>query len=324
MKIGIRTPSLNKRIAARTSPKRFIRQSLGIKMPRGYGWVTNPKKFAYNKVYNKTTIGLGGAGLLLAGAKATSHHAAVKKQQTSSMTAGQCLGCFAVFLFFIFLILCFTVPPIGILGVIGMIAIFAYYLSRPKQKANARLKAAVKKIQAGKDDEALALLKEAITLAPDNITVLYQLSLLLFQKEAYKEAIPYLEHLQELHPDFGTVDVLGQCYFKTQDIDKAISLFQSIPDSYQGYTTVLKFLGACFVQKSEYAMAIEVLKKAPLLKHVYDATLFEIAYLLAFTYETIGDKANALRYYRKIYVQDVSYKDVKEKIDTLESQSKRT
>lgn len=25
-------------------------------MPRGYGWVRNPKKYVYNKVYNRTTF----------------------------------------------------------------------------------------------------------------------------------------------------------------------------------------------------------------------------------------------------------------------------
>jgi hypothetical protein len=57
MKIGFRIPSLSKRIAARTSVKRYIRQSMGIKAPRGYGWITNPKKYAYNKIYNKTSKG---------------------------------------------------------------------------------------------------------------------------------------------------------------------------------------------------------------------------------------------------------------------------
>lgn len=32
---------------------------MGLKMPRGYGFVTNPKKFAYNKIYNKTSFGFG-------------------------------------------------------------------------------------------------------------------------------------------------------------------------------------------------------------------------------------------------------------------------
>ena len=57
MKFGFRIPSISKRIAARTSPTRFVRHSLGLKAPRGMGWVTNPKKFMYNKVYQKTSRG---------------------------------------------------------------------------------------------------------------------------------------------------------------------------------------------------------------------------------------------------------------------------
>nr|WP_294778184.1 hypothetical protein [uncultured Flavobacterium sp.] len=57
MKFGFRIPSITKRIAARTSPARFIRQNMGLKAPRGMGWVTNPKRFMYNKVYNKTSRG---------------------------------------------------------------------------------------------------------------------------------------------------------------------------------------------------------------------------------------------------------------------------
>jgi hypothetical protein len=57
MKIGFRIPNLNKRIAARTSLKRVIRHNLGFKAPRGMGWITNPKRAMYNKVYNKTSRG---------------------------------------------------------------------------------------------------------------------------------------------------------------------------------------------------------------------------------------------------------------------------
>ena len=57
MKFGFRIPSLTKRIAARTSVKRVIRHNLGLKAPRGMGWITNPKKALYNKVYNKTSRG---------------------------------------------------------------------------------------------------------------------------------------------------------------------------------------------------------------------------------------------------------------------------
>lgn len=60
MKFGMRRPSIRKSFAARTSPKRFIRHSLGLKAPRGWGWLTNPKRAAYNRVYNRTTFSFWG------------------------------------------------------------------------------------------------------------------------------------------------------------------------------------------------------------------------------------------------------------------------
>lgn len=56
MKFGPRKFSPKKRIKARTSIKRNIVHRAGIKMPRGKGWMRNPKKAVYNKVYNKTTF----------------------------------------------------------------------------------------------------------------------------------------------------------------------------------------------------------------------------------------------------------------------------
>jgi hypothetical protein len=57
MKFGFRIPSITKRIAARTSIKRVVRHNLGLKAPRGLGWVTDPKKALYNRVYSRTTRG---------------------------------------------------------------------------------------------------------------------------------------------------------------------------------------------------------------------------------------------------------------------------
>ena len=65
MKLGPRIPSLKKRLATRTSPARWVRHSLGLKAPRGWGWLTNPRKAATNRVYNRTTFGLNGCGWLL-------------------------------------------------------------------------------------------------------------------------------------------------------------------------------------------------------------------------------------------------------------------
>ncbi|NLN14020.1 MAG: hypothetical protein GX185_00275 [Tissierellia bacterium] len=56
MKIGMRKPNLKKRVAARTSLKRQLVHRGGFKMPRGYGWVRDPKRYVYNKVYRRTSF----------------------------------------------------------------------------------------------------------------------------------------------------------------------------------------------------------------------------------------------------------------------------
>jgi len=58
MKYGLRKPNLKKSLAAKTSLKRYARHSLGLKAPRGWGWLVSPKKSAYNRVYNRTTFSL--------------------------------------------------------------------------------------------------------------------------------------------------------------------------------------------------------------------------------------------------------------------------
>ena len=61
MKFGIRKPSIRKCIAARTKGKikRNIKKTL---IPgygkKGMGWIKNPKKAAYNKIYHKTSFSI--------------------------------------------------------------------------------------------------------------------------------------------------------------------------------------------------------------------------------------------------------------------------
>ncbi len=59
MKFGMRKPSPRKSFSARTKGRatRTIKKAL---IPgygkKGTGWIKNPKRAAYNKIYNKTTF----------------------------------------------------------------------------------------------------------------------------------------------------------------------------------------------------------------------------------------------------------------------------
>lgn len=61
MKFGMRKPSVKRSIKARTTGK--AKRAVKRKVIPGYGkkgagWIKNPKKAAYNKVYKKTTFSL--------------------------------------------------------------------------------------------------------------------------------------------------------------------------------------------------------------------------------------------------------------------------
>ncbi|GAA0768630.1 hypothetical protein GCM10008908_09210 [Clostridium subterminale] len=61
MKIGMRKPSIKKSIKARTTGqlKRKVKKAI---IPgygkKGMGWIRDPKKAMYNKVYRKTTFSI--------------------------------------------------------------------------------------------------------------------------------------------------------------------------------------------------------------------------------------------------------------------------
>ena len=59
MKFGVRKPSLKKMVKAKTTAKykRKMKSSVNpLYGKKGMGWVNNPKKATYNKVYKKTTV----------------------------------------------------------------------------------------------------------------------------------------------------------------------------------------------------------------------------------------------------------------------------
>ena len=61
MKFGMRKPSIKNSIVAKTTGrvKRSVKKAI---IPgygkKGSGWIKNPKKAAYNKIYNKTSFSI--------------------------------------------------------------------------------------------------------------------------------------------------------------------------------------------------------------------------------------------------------------------------
>ena len=140
MKIGMRTPSLKKSLKARTTSK-WKRQAKKAIIPgygkKGVGWIKNPKKAMYNKVYHKTTFGLSD---LLKPSKKRKKKVVTKKQQSILSSSGKkqhspkeykeaglvfmVLGAIFLFLF----------PPLGLfLLVTGFISYIIGYLTLKRE-----------------------------------------------------------------------------------------------------------------------------------------------------------------------------------------------
>jgi len=69
VRLGIRKFSIKKSLAARTSIKRKLRHNGGMKMSKGGGFLTNPKKASYNSFYSRISINFRSFVRLIFGGK---------------------------------------------------------------------------------------------------------------------------------------------------------------------------------------------------------------------------------------------------------------
>ena len=85
--MGVRKPSLKKSFKARTTGKmkRKLKKSINpLYGKKGMGWVNNPKKAMYNKVYNKTTIGVGDLARIATSSSKNTNTGKVRVRQSSN------------------------------------------------------------------------------------------------------------------------------------------------------------------------------------------------------------------------------------------------
>jgi TolA-binding protein len=110
-----------------------------------------------------------------------------------------------------------------------------------------------------------------------------------FNKENYKEALPFLEKFATGTKISGREDKyqLGYCYYKTGDIDKAISIFSAIASGSDMLSqNIWYLLGDCYLQKGDKKRAQFGFAQASKLnfdKKISEDALFNYAKL---TYET--------------------------------------
>jgi len=132
MKYGVRKPNLKKSIKARTTGKvkRQVKKAINpLYGKKGMGIVNDPKKAAYNAVYNRTTVGVSdiAKGLTAANGNpaASSSSNAPQKKEYSPNTYSVCgilMIVLGVFLALIGILLLFAVPVGGLIAVVVGVA----------------------------------------------------------------------------------------------------------------------------------------------------------------------------------------------------------
>lgn len=136
MKIGMRKPSLTRSLKARTTSK-WKRQAKKAIIPgygkKGMGWVKNPKKAMYNKIYHKTTFGL--SDLFKSSKKRTKNNKQPLQYDSSRRHTSNKNKQGSFIFLIVSLILLFIVPPLGVLLLLVNFFVFIIkYFSSKKRK----------------------------------------------------------------------------------------------------------------------------------------------------------------------------------------------
>jgi tetratricopeptide (TPR) repeat protein len=110
---------------------------------------------------------------------------------------------------------------------------------------------------------------------------------------------------------------LGMAYIEMHLFAEAIREYQAAAKSPQFQVKCLEMIGQCFIKQNQPQLAIRQLSKGLSLIGNDSEESLGIKYNLGLAHEMIGDLANARTYFEDVYVVDVTFRDVSEKVRKL-------
>jgi len=110
---------------------------------------------------------------------------------------------------------------------------------------------------------------------------------------------------------------LGMAYIEMDLHSEAIREYQLAARSPQFQVKCLEMIGQCFIKQNQPQLAIRQLSKGLSLIGGDTEDSLGIKYNLGLAHEMIGDLANARTYFEDVYVVDVTFRDVAEKVRKL-------
>jgi tetratricopeptide (TPR) repeat protein len=112
---------------------------------------------------------------------------------------------------------------------------------------------------------------------------------------------------------------LGVAYKEMGLLDEAIAEFQKALRAPVNRVPTYEALGQCFLEKEQYQMASTILARALAEKGMTDDQLVGVLYLLGVCAEARGQKDAALEYYQRVFVVDIQFRDVGDRLAAVEA-----
>jgi tetratricopeptide (TPR) repeat protein len=112
---------------------------------------------------------------------------------------------------------------------------------------------------------------------------------------------------------------LGVAYKEMGLLDEAIAEFQKALRGPVNRVATYEALGQCFIEKEQYPMGATILQRALQEKGVSDDQLVGVLYLLGLCAEQRGQHEQAVGYYQRVFVIDIQFRDVGDRLAAVEN-----
>jgi tetratricopeptide (TPR) repeat protein len=128
------------------------------------------------------------------------------------------------------------------------------------------------------------------------------------------------ENLEE--EDYQSHYDLGVAFKEMGLLDEAIAEFQKALRGTEQRIRTYEALGQCFLERSQFDVAATILERAVTDGRSGDEQLVGVLYLLGYASEALDRYDAALGYYQRVFSVDIQFRDVAERIRTLERVAK--